>query len=204
MKNKDSDNRCEKEKGKKMTSKEEKPITFTLKDGNLVSIEGSRGVIQAVDEGRFYVRDGEDLDIKIGDDRLFALSGEVIITPDGSYIKVKGSDIQLKMGDKSILISRGTIRIFDNTGEAIIAGEEIVVKHGDSTIFTPRGDATIYRSSDMPRYTDKETLVHGWKIHAIVEDRARFIDSFTGYQEACVGTTSGGKFRFVVGVEYRL
>ena len=116
MKNKDSDNRCEKEKGKKMTSKEEKPITFTLKDGNLVSIEGSRGVIQAVDEGRFYVRDGEDLDIKIGDDRLFALSGEVIITPDGSYIKVKGSDIQLKMGDKSILISRGTIRIFDNTG----------------------------------------------------------------------------------------
>lgn len=178
--------------------------TFTLEDGTLVSIKGTKGIITTNEDCEIFVKDGEELTVTVGNDRLFALEGSVVINRTRSYLKIKGSNLQMEMEDKFILISRGTIRIFDNTGEAIIAGEKIVIKHGDSTIFTPRGDATIYRSSDMPWYTDKETLVHGWKIHAIVKDQARFIDSFTGYQKARVGTTSGGKFRFVVGVEYRL
>ena len=80
------------------TSNEEKTATFTLKDGNLVSIEGSRGIITSIDEGcRFYAKDGEDLNVTVGNDHLFALKGEMVINPDGSYLKIKGSDVRLKM-----------------------------------------------------------------------------------------------------------
>ena len=187
-----------------MTSKEERPTTFTLKDGNLVSIEGSRGLIQAADEGRFYVRGGEDLDIKIGDDRLFALKGEMVINPDGSYIKVKGSDVQLKMGDKLILVSRGTIHLFDDMGEVVIIGEGIIVSHGKTTLCTQKGDVKAYRPDSMPWHANNETLIHGHKIHAIVGDKSILVASFSDLYEACAGTDKNGSFRLVGGVEYKL
>lgn len=183
-----------------MTSKKE----FTLEDGNLVSIEGSRGTIQAVDEGRFYVKDVEDLDVRVGDDRLFALKGDIYINPDGSYIRIKGSDIQLKMGDKLILVSRGTIHIFDNRGEVGITGEGIIVKHEDTTLFTQKGGATVYRSGSTPWYTNKEVLMHGWQIHAVVDGKSILVASFTDRYEASAGTASGGGFKFTGGVKYEL
>ena len=187
------------------TSNEEKTATFTLKDGNLVSIEGSRSIITSIDEGcRFYVKDGENLDVTVGNDHLFALKGEMVINPDGSYLKIKGSDVRLKMGDKLIMISKGTIHIFDGRGEVIIAGEGIIVKHEDTTLFTQKGDATCYRSDNMPWHEDKEVLMHGWQIHAIVGDKSILVASFSDRYEACAGTTSNGKFRFVGGVEYEL
>ena len=180
-------------------------LTISLEDGTLVSIKGSRGIITSIDEGRrFYVKDGEDLDVTVGNDHLFALKGEMVINPDGSYLKIKGSDVRLKMGDKLIMISRGTIHIFDGRGEVIIAGEGIIVKHEDTTLFTQKGDATCYRSDNMPWYEDREVLMHGWQIHAIVGDKSILVASFSDRYEACAGTTSNGKFRFVGGVEYEL
>ena len=41
-KDKDGDSRCEKEKGREMTSKEEKSTTFTLEDGTFIFVESSR------------------------------------------------------------------------------------------------------------------------------------------------------------------
>lgn len=122
-----------------MTAKEENPSTISLEDGTLVSIKGSRGIITSIDEGRrFYVKDGEDLDVTVGNDHLFALKGEMVINPDGSYLKIKGSDVRLKMGDKLIMISRGTIHLFDDIGEVVIGGEGIIVKHEDATLFSLR------------------------------------------------------------------
>ena len=187
------------------TSNEEKTATFTLKDGTLVSTKGSRGIITSIDEGRrFYVKDGEDLDVTVGNDHLFALKGEMVINPDGSYLKIKGSDMRLKMGDKLILVSRGTIHLFDDMGEVVIGGEGIIVKHEDATLFTQKGDATCYRSDNVPWYKDKEVLMHGWQIHAIVGDKSILVASFSDRYEACAGTVSGGGFRFVGGVEYKL
>ena len=110
----------------------------------------------------------------------------------------------MKMGDKLILVSKVTIHIFDGRGEVIIAGEGIIVKHKDATLFTQKGDATCYRSDNMPWYEDKEVLMHGWQIHAIVGDNSILVASFSDRYEACAGTVSGGGFRFVSGVEYRL
>lgn len=187
-----------------MTSKEENPSTISLKDGTLVSIKGSRGIITTNEDCNIFVKGGEDLDVRVGSDHLFALKGEVAINPDGSYLKIKGSDIRLKMGDKLILISRGTIHLFDDRGEVVIAGEGIIVKHEDTTLFTQKGDATCYRSDNMPWYEDKEVLMHGWQIHAMVGDKSILVASFSDRHEACAGTTSDGKFRFVGGVEYEL
>ncbi len=179
--------------------------TISLEDGTLVSIKGSRGIITSIDEGRrFYVKDGEDLDVTVGNDHLFALKGEMVINPDGSYLKIKGSDVRLKMGDKLILVSRGTIHLFDDMGEVVIGGEGIIVKHEDATLFTQKGDATCYRSDNVPWYKDKEVLMHGWQIHAIVGDKSILVASFSDRYEACAGTVSGGGFRFVGGVEYEL
>ena len=163
------------------TSNEEKTATFTLKDGTLVSIKGSRGIITSIDEGRrFYVKDGENLDVTVGNDHLFALKGEMVINPDGS------------------------IHLFDDMGEGVIGGEGIIVKHEDATLFTQKGDATCYRSDNVPWYKDKEVLMHGWQIHAIVGDKSILVASFSDRYEACAGTVSGGGFRFVGGVEYEL
>ena len=163
------------------TSNEEKTATFTLKDGTLVSIKGSRGIITSIDEGRrFYVKDGENLDVTVGNDHLFALKGEMVINPDGS------------------------IHLFDDMGEVVIGGEGIIVKHEDATLFTQKGDATCYRSDNVPWYKDKEVLMHGWQIHAIVGDKSILVASFSDRYEACAGTVSGGGFRFVGGVEYEL
>lgn len=188
-----------------MTSKEEKPTTFTLKDGNLVSIEGARGIVTSIDEGRrFYVKDGEDLDATVGNDHLFALKGEMVVSPDGSYVGTKGSDIRLKIGDKLILVSRGTIHLFDDRGEVVITGEGIIVKHEGTTLYTQKGGVTAYRPGSMPWYDDKEVLMHGWQIHAIVGDKSILVASFVGRYEACAGTDSSGGFSFVGGVEYEL
>ena len=179
--------------------------TISLEDGTLVSIKGSRGIITSIDEGRrFYVKDGENLDVTVGNDHLFALKGEMVINPDGSYLKIKGLDVRLKMGDKLILVSRGTIHLFDDMGEVLIGGEGIVVKHEDATLFTQKGDATCYRSDNVPWYKDKEVLMHGWQIHAIVGDKSILVASFSDRYEACAGTDKNGSFRLVGGVEYKL
>ena len=138
--------------------------TISLEDGTLVSIKGSRGIITSIDEGRrFYVKDGENLDVTVGNDHLF-----------------------------------------DDMGEVVIGGEGIIVKHEDATLFTQKGDATCYRSDNVPWYKDKEVLMHGWQIHAIVGDKSILVASFSDRYEACAGTVSGGGFRFVGGVEYEL
>ena len=108
------------------------------------------------------------------------------------------------MGDKLILVSRGTIHLFDDMGEVVIIGEGIIVSHGKTTLCTQKGDVKAYRPDSMPWHANKETLIHGHKIHAIVGDKSILVASFSDRYEACAGTVSGGGFRFVGGVEYEL
>lgn len=63
--------------------------TFTLEDGTLVSIKGTKGIITTNEDCEIFVKDGEELTVTVGNDRLFALEGNVVINRTGSYLKIK-------------------------------------------------------------------------------------------------------------------
>ena len=188
---------------RKMASKEEKPAALMLEDGNPVIFGGgSGGVVEVIDEGRrLSIKDGKSLDIRVGTDRIFVLSGHVTITPSLSDIIIKGSDIQFKMGDKLITVSKGNIFLFDDMGYVEIKGEGITVKHGDTTLSTQKGSATAYRPGSKPLQFENEVEMDGHQIHATVGNKLVlvFVPS-TARRGACAGTTSGGGFKFIEGI----
>ena len=191
-----------------MTSKKENPLpisltislTIPLEDGSLVRVESPRGIRYSDKDDKVYVEVAEALDVRVGNDHLFALSGEVVINPDGSYLTIRGSDAQLKMGDKSITVSKGTIHIFDDRAKVVLTGEGIIVKHKSTTLYTQKGSVTAYRTGNA----DREVFMRGFRIHAIVGDEYRLIASSSDRYEACAGTVNGGGFMCVGGVEYEL
>lgn len=198
-----------------MTSKKENPLpisltislTIPLEDGSLVRVESPRGIRYSTDEeDKVYVEVAKEVTISIGEnDRLFMLKGAVTINPALSIVGVKGyEDIQLKVGDKTITASRrATIHIFDDMEEVLIGGEEITIRYKDMVLYTPEGGGHIYRSSNVSYLGDREILLRGRQLQGIVDGqpllvRCRYIGGF--YEEACVGTTRGGKLELITGV----
>ena len=185
-----------------MTTREDKSAAFALKNKTIVSIESPSGIRYSDKDDKVYIEVAEALDVRVGnDDHLFALKGEVVVNPSGSYLKIKGLNARLKMGDKSITVSKGTIYIFADRTKVVLTGEGIIVKHKSTILYTQKGSVTAYKSNDTD---NQEVFMRGLQIHAEIGDEYRLIASSSDRYEACAGTVSGGGFRCVGGVEYEL